>query len=142
MASMGTCAGSTSVSTMESSSASSGCDYATGCRRARATAGNATASPSAIRGGGRELVSRIAAVHIYITLTPWRQLHTASTSHDEQKLDLSKAQRLPQQLLEGLLHRGEPGQGDTALHEAAGNQIALWFEGANEAISEATGAHQ
>ncbi|KFY68318.1 hypothetical protein V496_01173 [Pseudogymnoascus sp. VKM F-4515 (FW-2607)] len=40
---------------MESSSASSGCDYATGCRRACATAGNATGSPSAIRGGGREL---------------------------------------------------------------------------------------
>ncbi|KFY21374.1 hypothetical protein V493_07460 [Pseudogymnoascus sp. VKM F-4281 (FW-2241)] len=68
---IGTCAGSTSVSMTKALRASSGCGYVTGCRLVRGTAAIVTASPSAIRGGGGEPATvRAQVVGLRITNGP------------------------------------------------------------------------
>lgn len=57
-------------------------------------------------------------------------------------MDLQEVQRLPQELLETPLHRGEPGEDGTTILGPADKYFAVWIERTYEAISKADGAHE
>ncbi|KFX90458.1 hypothetical protein O988_08188 [Pseudogymnoascus sp. VKM F-3808] len=104
-----TCAREDHAPTVKASTASFRCGCATGCRRARGTAANACASPSALRAGGREPAD--------VRALPTATSRVATIGPTE----------------------SIPGKVGTALQGAAEDYIAIWPKGAAEAVPEAAG---